>query len=626
MRKICLLFFTACSFFSIAFAQQPNIDSLLNVISRPQEDTGKVIAYRMLAGQTLNTNPVKAVVYGKAGAALGKKLGFDKGVAGCLLNIAVAYSSGGKLDSALLYIDTAINWSKKVGEPARIALAFLNKGDYNRQLGNMQQALTDCDTSMIYAERANKDDTKARIYQTIGSVYHAQDNWQQSRLYYEKAYQLYEKVNNKKMMAISMNNLGNVYKHLNKYETSIASYQNAIRLAREINDLNTMAMYHQNLADVYLETGDLSMAEATGLTALQFAREQENEIQLLGAQGVLANVYVKMGKLSQAIQSANESYALATKNELTGERQIAADILSEAYYRTANYKEAYRFMQLSKVLADSVSRKKFDDNVAAMQTKFKVDEKDKEIQLLAKDKELQEQKLWQQWLLMIAAVAVALLIFIGAWMLINRNRFKQKMKELELRNQIAADLHDEVGSSLSSIHMLSQMATKQGSDAVHKDILERMSSNAKETMDKMGDIVWMIKPGETEAGSLKQRMERFAYEICSSKNISATLQIDDLEKIKLTMEQRKNIYLIFKEAVNNAVKYSGTEKIEVIASAQNKELLLQVKDFGKGFDSNIVNKGNGLDNMQHRARELNAMFNVQSTPGAGTLISLSMPV
>ena len=74
--------------------------------------------------------------------------------------------------------------------------------------------------------------------------------------------------------------------------------------------------------------------------------------------------------------------------------------------------------------------------------------------------------------------------------------------------------------------MLSQMATQQpGNDTAHKDILTRMSSNAKETMDKMGDIVWMIKPGESEGSSLKQRMERFAYEICSSKNIDTLIEL-----------------------------------------------------------------------------------------------------
>ena len=245
--------------------------------------------------------------------------------------------------------------------------------------------------------------------------------------------------------------------------------------------------------------------------------------------------------------------------------------------------------------------------------------------MLAKDKELQRQKLQRQQLLIIAVAAIALLILCGAWLLMNRRKLKQQMKELELRNRIAADLHDEVGSSLSSIHMLSQMATRQGNETGHTAILARMSSNAKETMDKMGDIVWMIKPGETEAGSLKDRVERFAYEICSSRNIEVSTQLDDLEKAKLTMEQRKNIYLIFKEALNNAVKYSGTEKVEIKADRQNKLLIMQVKDYGKGFNAEAISRGNGLDNMRNRAKELGGQIEFSSEAGKGTSVQLFIP-
>ena len=182
-------------------------------------------------------------------------------------------------------------------------------------------------------------------------------------------------------------------------------------------------------------------------------------------------------------------------------------------------KNAYKYLTISSSLKDSIIKDQYNNQVANLQSSFELKEKDKEILLLGKDRELQQQKLFRQRLLFVAAAVLLLLALIGIWLLMNRNKLKQRMKELELRNQIAADLHDEVGSSLSSIHMLSQMATKQGNESTHKDILARMSRNAKETMDKMGDIVWMIKPGETEAGSLEQRMERFAYEIAATAKI-----------------------------------------------------------------------------------------------------------
>ncbi len=226
---------------------------------------------------------------------------------------------------------------------------------------------------------------------------------------------------------------------------------------------------------------------------------------------------------------------------------------------------------------------------------------------------------------MFGAAALALLALTGAWLLMNRNKLRQQMKELELRNQIAADLHDEVGSSLSSIHMLSQMATKQpGSDTKQQDILTRMSSNAKETMDKMGDIVWMIKSNETGANGLRQRMERFAYEICSSKNIELLMQLDELGEEKFSMEQRKNIYLIAKEAINNAAKYSGTGKMDIITTLTDKNLILCIKDYGKGFEIDNSKKGNGLDNMRNRAKELKGSLTIVSEAGKGTNVELSI--
>jgi two-component system sensor histidine kinase UhpB len=92
------------------------------------------------------------------------------------------------------------------------------------------------------------------------------------------------------------------------------------------------------------------------------------------------------------------------------------------------------------------------------------------------------------------------------------------------------------------------------------------------------------------------------------------------------MEQRKNIYLIFKEALNNAAKYSGASRIEIEVATQNKELVLLIKDEGQGFNINEVKKGNGLDNMMNRATELGAALKIQSAMNEGTTVSLVLPV
>ncbi len=626
MQKTLLTSIFIFYFLPASFAQQLNVDSLLKVLAVAKEDTNKVNIYGNLTGTVKFTDPAKAIEYGKTGIVLAKKLGFDKGAAGCFLNTSTAYLYADKLDTSLLYLDTTLVFAHKVGDPKRLGLAYLNRSDIYRQMQNFTQSLKDCDSALYFADKADNDDVRARVNQTIGAVFYQQELYPQSIGYYDKATTLYRKIGNRRMSAVVLNNLGLVYKSIKDFPKAIAATVDAIRITDSLKDITNLSIFNGNLCDVYFEMGDYRRAEVYAARAMEYAKQQNNKKLEAIAWVYAGNIYLKLERFAESIVALNKAMPVFKEIDDTDRIYTTADMLAEAYALAGNYSKAYEYMRISQSANDSLVKWKYDDEVAAMQTKFKVTEKDKEIQLLAKDKELQQQKLKEQWLMMIGAATLALLALTGTWLLMNRNKLKQRMKELELRNQIAADLHDEVGSSLSSIHMLSQMATKPGNEATHNDILQRMSNNAKETMDKMGDIVWMIKPGETEAGSLKQRIERFAYEICSSKNIEVSLQLDDLEKLKPTMDQRKNIYLVFKEALNNAVKYSGSEKIEIKASTKKNELTLLVQDFGKGFDSSIVRKGNGLDNIQHRAKELNALLSIDSSPGNGTAVQLLVPL
>jgi two-component system, NarL family, sensor histidine kinase UhpB len=600
-----------------------NKDSLLGIINNPRNDSGKVNAYHMLGAMAAGTDAGLGAEYSKKGIALARQLNYQGGMASCMFQTAYCYGLLNNIPKAVPYIDSAIVWYTKLGKIKLLPMCYHKRAEYKQKLGKLKQSLIDCDTAMYYSEKTNNKTTKKYLYKIMAAIYYTQGDYDQSKLYYENAYVEHAAINDSIPMADILNKLGMIYERKKEYDQGISSFEKAIALAISTKQENNLSEYYSNLSNIWLKKGDKQQAEKNALKAVEMAKAKGNKIQLAAAQSMLSAIYLKTDSTVAAIKSATESFSMALATAATETSQSSAAVLAEGYFKAGDYKKAYAYLKISKALTDSLVKIKFDEELVSMQTKFKVNEKDKEILLLSKDKELQAQQLKQQRFLMGAATAIAILLLAGIGLFINRNRLRQRMKELELRNQIAADLHDEVGSSLSSIHMLSQMAAQPGSETAHRDILMRMSSNAKETVDKMGDIVWMIKPGETETGSLQQRIERFAYEICSSKNIEAVIQLGGLEKVKLTMEQRKNIYLILKEAINNAVKYSGTGKIEVTTSAAHKELVLQVKDFGKGFDSTIVKKGNGLDNMQHRAKELNGRLDIDAAAG-GTVISIAV--
>ncbi|MBC7867700.1 MAG: sensor histidine kinase, partial [Gloeobacteraceae cyanobacterium ES-bin-316] len=590
------------------------------------DDSAKVTAYHILASLTVGTDAAAAIDYAKKGIVLAKQIGYVRGVASCSFNVAYSYGLSGNLNAAVLYIDSAIVWYKKLGKPDRLALCYHNRADYKMQLGKLKSALKDCDTSFKYTELANRLPAKAAVYRTFGTVYFLQQDYDQSKDYYLKAFEIFKQFKDSIPMAFIMNKLGAIHEQKKEYDLSIQYYEEALRMSAGLKHENNFSTYYCNLSQVWLKKGDRKKAEWHALKALEYAKKQKNKLQQATAQKVLSNVYLNSDSTANAVDAAAESYVIATGIQAKDVQQSSSDALANSYFKMGNYKKAFEFLSISKNLSDSMAKEKFGEELAGLQTSFKVLEKDKEILLLNKEKKLQQQAIVQQRIIMVASFAFLLLAVAGVALLLNRNKMKQQMKELQLRNQIAADLHDEVGSSLSSIHMLSQMASKAGDETTHKNILAKMSSNAKETMDKMGDIVWMIKPGEKEAISLKERMENFANVICSSKNMEVKINIDEVEKMKLSMEQRKNVYLIFKEAINNAVKYSGSEKIEVSATLLYNKFTLQIKDFGKGFMPDTVARGNGLDNMKNRAVELHGMLTIDSLAGKGTSTLLNIPI
>lgn len=625
MKKlICLLLISLLA--NAGQSQSINKDSLLNELKTAKADTAKVILYRILAGTLRLSQPAEAIRYGKEGISLGKKLDFHKGTAGCYLNVSASYSTMGQLDSAILYIDTAIYYSHKAGDPNRLALVYLNRADCYMQLQNFEQSLKDCNTSLRYAEQVNSDDRRARVLQTFGSIYFFQKLYDQSADYYNRALGLYKKINNLQMSAIVLNNLALVHKNSDRYKEAAENMLQAIGIADSLHDVSNLSLYYGTLSDVYFNTADYEAAEKYADTAMHYARQIGNEMSVANAWEYLGQAYLKKGKRKEGINALASGYAVFKKFGDFDKINLTAGMLAEAYAASGDFEKAYRFLTISRDANDTLTRRRFADDITAMQTRFKVDEKDKEIQLLDKNRQLQSQQINQQRILLIASVIIILIILAGIWLLIGRYRLRQRMKELQLRNEIAADLHDEVGSSLSSIHMLSEMASATATPAdSKKEMLHKMTTYSKETMDKMGDIVWMIKQNGEDGKDLQERMQRLLYEMCNSKNISHQFDGELLQTLKLNTEQKKAMYLIFKEGVNNALKYASPEHIHVSISKQQNMVGLKITDNGKGFDSTSAKKGNGLTNMQNRAKELGGKTEIVSSE-KGTTVLCVFPV
>lgn len=236
---------------------------------------------------------------------------------------------------------------------------------------------------------------------------------------------------------------------------------------------------------------------------------------------------------------------------------------------------------------------------------------------------------WQSiWFYLLLGLAMAGLLYY-----LHHLRLQRLLHVEKVRTRLARDLHDDMGSTLSTINILSNMALKKA-DTDHKTAKEymvRISNNSSRMMEAMDDIVWSINPVNDNMRKVAARMKEFAGNSLEAQDINYTFHIDeDAKELGFDMETRRGIFLIFKEAINNILKYAKCTEVDISMQVQKKYFVITIADNGVGFDPTkqvAAHRGNGLKNMQKRAEGMHGgKLNIQTALGKGTTLVLKIPL
>lgn len=232
---------------------------------------------------------------------------------------------------------------------------------------------------------------------------------------------------------------------------------------------------------------------------------------------------------------------------------------------------------------------------------------------------------WRRWwfLAMIATV-----VGLGVY-LIHRQRVARLVELERVRTRIATDLHDDIGANLSLIAMLSEVARGQlhRDDSRSREWLSTIAATSRDTVDAMSDIVWAVNPQRDHLRDLTRRMRRFADDILAARNIDFQFETPEASAdLKLGADLRREVFLIFKESINNIARHSGCTVASVNLHIEGGWLVLTMTDDGRGIDEARIAEGTGLGSMRQRARRLGGTFEVSSQDGSGTRIILKVPL
>ncbi len=229
---------------------------------------------------------------------------------------------------------------------------------------------------------------------------------------------------------------------------------------------------------------------------------------------------------------------------------------------------------------------------------------------------------WATWWFRLSMITMISLLLIAAY----QYRVYHLLREEKTRIQIARDLHDEISSTLSSIHFF---ADAIGFQHVGKKeatrFLDLISTSSRDAKEKISDIVWIIRPEQDDWKSIRLRINRFTADLLEAKDIDYKLRFGSSIPENIKLHTKKNLWLSYKEILTNIVRHSEADRVEIVISYSKKNIYLKIEDNGKGFDIGQKYDGNGIGNIRSRIEELNGKCMLHSEPGSGTVWELYIP-
>jgi len=233
--------------------------------------------------------------------------------------------------------------------------------------------------------------------------------------------------------------------------------------------------------------------------------------------------------------------------------------------------------------------------------------------------------LWQRWWFVALVMLIVGLIAYSVY----RYRLARLLDLERVRTRIATDLHDDIGANLTRIAILSEVAKQQSGNgnAGEDGSLASIARISRESVAAMSDIVWAINPHRDQLIDLVRRMRQHAEELFTTRDIELRFEAPDAENnLKVGVDVRRDLLLIFKEAVNNTARHSGCSRVEINLNVEGSRLTLIVRDDGQGFDTSIEGDGQGLMSIRRRAERLGGTLKIESSPNSGSTITLRIPL
>lgn len=628
-----------------------NKDSLRRLLFSLREDTPRVHVLISMGQQFDYTQPDSAIYFYSEAGRLSRKLRYPAGFIRYVANYTDILNNRGKFEESLALNLQAIDTCLKYGLGGLSYIrAFMNtatvyqyKGEYATSAGYYLKALA-------VVEAGDYVQAASVIYNDLCGLYRNLEQPDKAIVYARKSLQLAEKDHDLLAAGNACINLGNSLKDKGQMSQGLSYIERSRAIGLQLHDSSLVETALIDIGDTHIKTSNPEKAIPAFREALSLARALGDVPgEAFALQGMaMGNFWT--ARYPDAERYLLQSIPLARDHDQKEVWRNSLMLMSDVQIALGHTKASLQYRRLYDSVSDALLNPALMKNIQELETKYEVEKKkhdllQKDFLLEEKDREASRQRTW----LIAAAASVLILtvLFVLSWRFSRQQQLLQQrtIKALEMerenvrlkamlegqyteRQRISQEMHDDMGSGLTSLIFLSRMLGSDGAPAAPApgDIVLKMRNTAEQLVRKMNEVIWTMNHEQDTLDSLLAYIRVNTAEMLEHAGIDFRFDIEQpVPAVAVSQEFRRNIYLAAKEAVHNVVRHSGAGMVVINISAGGGRLEIRIHDDGKGFTISSGNRfGNGLKNMRRRTEQVGG--SIEFVAGQGTLAIIRAPL